>query len=362
MRNSGQLLVLLAAATMACCFAVSASGQQMRITPDTVFKDHTGAEIEREEFRDRLQTGRYRPVPIHDDEGELIGYRLNPREGELPAKGGPGAGRVQQIAIDSTPIGGPVTIELIRFNYLFIPLEVFNGEEWASHLFIFDTGTFIPIIMLEELRGEFGTIETARVAGLEFERPTQGKSEHIDRMIHRMNDRYSQESPEIFGDRPIAGVVGINMFSNYLVSVDAREGLITLRPMDSEQRTLFDADPVAKTAYRGDQHNIWFPVSVNGHEGYAHLDTGNPQFHIDSRVAEGGDGEVFRSFVVGGMNLAPCYEREGAASPNPRPLGGRYPFDTFEVIAAVGNHGIEPFVVTVDRREQTLYFERRPGK
>ncbi len=350
------ILVLIRAAALAAMLGAGAGAvaqQQIMITPDSKLLDEHGAPIEYAEFMKRMETGAFMPRPVMED-GEVVGYRLASRESR-PAAGE--RGRAESKRINSSPIDGPVVIDTVSHHYLFAPIDVYNGVEWFQYYVIFDTGTFVPVILLPEFMKEVGKVEKVRVGGVEITGPPIGSFSMND-MIRDMN-RFRTEAPEKFEDRTIAGIIGGSLFENYLVSIDSRSGRVTLRPLDSAQRTLNPDAPIASTTYRPDGRNIWFPVSINGAEGFAHYDTGNPNAMIMSAdVLASGDGAV-RSFVVGGVDLAPTL---GEIKPRgEESFLNRYgnQADGMNLLVNLGNRATDNLIVTIDPRDKMLYFERR---
>lgn len=352
-------LVLVRAVGLAVTLAAMLGGpagavaqQQIMITPDSKLFDEHGEPIGYAEFMKRMESGAFMPRPVREN-GEVVAYRLAPRE----AGAGDMRRRSESMRINSSPIDGPVVIDTVSHHYLFAPIDVYNGEEWFHYYVIFDTGTFVPVILLPELMEEIGKVEKVRVGDVEITGPPIGSFSMND-LIRDMN-RFRTEAPEKFEDRAIAGIIGGSLFENYLVSIDSRSGRVTLRPLDSAQRTLRPDAPIASTTYRPDGRNIWFPVLINGAEGFAHYDTGNPNAMIMSAdVLASGEGAV-RSFVVGGVDLVPTF---GEIKPRgEQGFLNRYgnQADGMNLLVNLGNRATDNLIVTIDPREKVLYFERR---
>lgn len=334
--------------------AGASAQQQIMITPDSKLLDEHGEQIGYSDFMKKMETGAFMPQPVMED-GKVVAYRLAPR----PAgAGGDDARRRMKVRrINSSPIDGPVVIDTVSHHYLFAPIGVYNGEEWFHYYVIFDTGTFVPVILLPEFMEEIGKVEKVRVGGVEITGPPTGSYGMPDG-IRNMN-RFRTEAPEKFEDRTIAGIIGASLFENYLVSIDSRSGRVTLRPLDSAQRTLHPEAPIAATTYRTDARNIWFPVTINGVEGFAHYDTGNPNFmYIVENVLNKGAGAV-QSFVVGDGDLAPEFgEIEPRAEKDLVPRYGDLAGE-MNLLVNFGNRATDNLVVTIDPRDKMLYFERR---
>ncbi len=338
--------------SLAVAFATAFAQQPIMITPDSTLLDQHGEAIEYKEFMERMETGEFLPQPVRGEDGSVIAYRLTAKPAVEEA-----ARRQEAMRIHSTAIDGPAVVEAVSHHYLFAPIDVFNGEEWSHFYAIFDTGTFVPVILLPEIMEELGKMEKVRIGGVEFENLPTGSFSMPD-LIRDMN-RFHGEAPEKFEDRRIAGIIGGSLFENYLVSIDSRSGRLILRPLDSAQRTLRSEAPIAATTYRADMRNIWFPVTINGVDGYAHYDTGNPNRSIIAADALEEAGGALRSFVVGGVNVARIMgEGEPIVEEDMRRRYGDL-MEEIPVIANLGNRSTDDLIVTIDPRERKVYFERR---
>jgi hypothetical protein len=124
--------------------------------------------------------------------------------------------------------------------------------------------------------------------------------------------------------------------------------------MDSEQRTFHSVHPIAQVRYTFEYGNIWFPVTINGKEGFAHLDTGNPYFDVDSGIISNEDDPI-ESIIFGGTDLADYFSDVEFRSEE---LAPSYQGTEIDLIATFGNRAAMPFVITIDPRDQMLYFEK----
>jgi len=347
------LRVLCAVSIVAISAATACAQSTVMITEDSVLRDASGSDITHSEFFTLIDTGRYGTEPITDDSGKVIGYRLV-NSGEAVAAGE--AGRAAGTRIQSTPINDATPIDLIRYHYLFLPIDLHDGETWREYLVVLDTGTFVPLILDPEL--PVGEEQKARVGGVEFSSFPSGRFEPFD-VIRDMN-RFRQERPDLFGDRRIVGIAGISLFQNYLASIDAASSRLTLRPLDSERRTLHEIDPIVSVRYRPDMGNIWLPVNINGVSGFAHYDTGSPHTFVADEILERGEGRL-ESMVIAGVELANAlHTNPDGDSPatQSKDLGPAYESVPFDVIAQFGCDGSDRWIVTIDPRDTRVYFER----
>lgn len=325
--------------------------QQVMVTPDSYVENQSGEKITYDEFVAKMNTGQFIPMPLKNEDGEHIGFRLTPRNTET-SKERAGGRSGNEIKLESSEITDQQNLQFIYRDYLFAKFDFFNGESWTSKWMVFDTGTFIPIILLPEVAEEIGSVQKVKLDKIEVIAPPVGSYEFNDliRNLNRYRDRY----PDEFGDIEIAGIAGLPILSNYLFSIHAQTGRVSLRPIDSEQRTLNTAPPIARVEYRSDLGNIWFPVTINGREGLAHLDTGNPYFDVDS-VVFSNSGESINSLTIGETDMISYFDDVEFRTENMAP---RYPGTGIDIIAAFGNRAVGQFIITIDPREQVLYFEK----
>jgi len=324
------------------------------IDEDSVLKDASGSTLTEAEFIERLESGRYRVEPIKGASGRDIGYRLIDKA-RAPAGGEAEAN--PKLNIRSTAIDAPAPIDLIRHHYLFLPVDLHDGEAWREYLFVLDTGTFVPLIIDPEL--DPMQPGRARVGGIELSGVPTGTFEPFA-MVRDLN-RFRDELPDKFGDHRIAGIAGISLLRNYLVSIDASEPRLILRPLESERRTLFERDPVVSVDYRTEQDNIWIPAVVNGIEGFVHYDTGSPVTHILPEILDRADGSV-ESVLVGGVDLAGALHAPGdprGSDIRPKDIGPAYSGVPLDVIAQLGCAGSDRWIITLDPRDSRVYFESR---
>ena len=363
MTRTRSILLALGVGLLTALASTPARAQQtVMITEQSRLEDASGSPLSREEFIERMESGRYRPIPLTDDSGKTIGYRLVPRDGGGRADADRGQRPAPEARrIRSSRLDGPTTVEMIRHRYLFLPIDIHDGRAWHEHLVVLDTGTFVPLILDPQLG--IDRVERARIDGVEFTRPPTGRFEPFD-IVRDMN-RFRDERPELFGDRRIVGIAGVSLLSNYLVSIDAAASELTLRPLDSERRHLLDAEPVASVSYDTQSSNIWLPITINGVEGFAHYDTGSPYTHVLPRILELAGGRVEEA-VVGSVDLAAAPNAPAAGGPDaeafparPRDLGLAYQSVPLEVIAQLGTEGSDRWIITIDPRDNRLYFERR---
>lgn len=345
---------LIAAAATLLLVAAPADGQErMMVTPDSHLEDVDGETLSYERFVELTRTGRFAPRPIRNDAGEVVGFRLTRK-----STGGSSAG-VPELTGPIRGLDGPVEVPMeVARGRLLVPATVHGPEGSKAVLFLFDTGTFAPVIWLPEIRDAVGTrdgrLDSVTVAGVTVEQPATGSYGSPDAL--REGGRRARDAADRFDDRPVAGIMGATIFREVVLSLDAARERLVLRPADRESRTLFEREPVAAADYRTEQHNVWIPVSVNGTEGFAHLDTGYTHTWVASTAT---DGRQVDSYRVGGTELLPHLSD---AELRVEERGGRYGSVPLDVIANLGVDALADLVVTIDAQRERVYFERSgPG-
>ncbi len=342
------LILFLLLFTFLCMPFFQILAQQVMLTPDSHMEDQKGKKITYDEFVQQMNTGQFTPIPIKSENGEQIGFRLSSKNSSS-AVGGKNTSN--KILVKSTEIEESEKLQFIYRDYLFAPVEFYNGETWTTKWMVFDTGTFIPMILLPEVAAEIGAVQKIKVGGIEVLEPRVGSYEFND-MLRKL-DRYRERYPDLFGKNEIAGIMGFPVLSNYLISIHTQTGQVTLRPTNSAQRTLYSEPPIAQVQYTSEKGNIWFPVIINGKKGFAHLDTGNPYFDVDSNVVT--KDQIIESYMVGETDLT---EYLNVVEFRSDPLINRYQGVGLDVISAFGNLAAKPFLITIDPREQIIYFEK----
>lgn len=341
---------LFAAAALLLVVAAPAASQ-VRVTPDSHLEDVDGDTISYERFVELAGSDRFVPTPIRDDAGEVVGYRLA-RIDTADADAEP-----DRLAGPLRGLDGPVEVPMeVARGRLLVPATVHGPEGSKEVLFLFDTGTFAPVVWLPEIREAVGTdegrLDSLTVAGVTVDRPVTGRYSAPDAL--REGGRRARDAADRFGDRPVAGILGGTIFRDAILSLDAVRERLVLRPADSERRTLFAREPVAASGYRTEQHNVWIPATVNGTEGYVHLDTGYTRTWVARAAA--GDGEV-ASYRIGGAELLPHLPE---ADLRVEERDERYGSVPLEVIANLGVDALADLVVTIDAPRERVYFERLP--
>lgn len=327
---------------------------QVRVTPDTHLENVHGDSISYERFVELVDSGRFVPEPVRNDEGEVVGYRLAPERPDEPE------GPPDELTGPIRGLDGAVEVPMeVADRRLLVPATLYGPRGRKDVLFLFDTGTFAPVVWLPEIRDAVGArdgyLDSVSVAGVTVERPVTGSYSSPDAL--RRGGERAREAADRFGDRPVAGILGGSTFADAIVSLDAGRERLVLRPADSERRTLFDREPLAAVPYRDDLHNVWIPATVNGQVGYAQLDTGNFGTWIDIRPGPGGTGRP-DSLVVDGVDLLP---RLSGAAFREVDRTDAYAGVPLDVIANLGTDALGGLIVTVDGPRGHVYFECPPA-
>lgn len=320
---------------------------QVRVTPETHLENVHGDTISYERFIELVKSGRFVPEPVRSDGGEVVGYRLARPEAEdtsaaRQALTGPIRGLDRTVQVPMEVAGGK----------LLVPATVHGPRGSERALFWLDTGTFVPAILLPEIRKVVGRsegrLDSLSVAGVTVKRPATGRH-HAPDVLRRLVTE-GRKAANRFTELPLGGVLGGSLFDRAIASLDAAGERLVLRPADAERRALYDRDPVAAAEYRTEQHNVWIPATVDGSEGYAHLDTGYSYTWLARDVAS----DQLSSFRIGGVDLLP--HLAGAELRVEEP-GRRYESVSLEVIANLGVDALGGLVVTIDPPRGRVYFE-----
>lgn len=340
---------LLAAAFLLAA-ASGPAAAQVRVTPETHLENVHGDSISYERFVELVNSGRFVPAPIREGEDEVIGYRLVRSERDDSA-----AAR-EALAGAIRGLDGPVEVPMeVADRRLLVPATVHGPRGSKEVLFLFDTGTFAPVVWLPEIRDAVGTrdgrLDSVKVADVTVERPVTGRYGSPEAL--RRGGERAREAADRFTDRPVAGIMGGSIFSGALLSLDAARERLVLRPADSGRRPLFDRELLAAVRYRNELHNVWIPATVDEKEGYAHLDTGNFGTWVDTRPGPGGRGRP-GSLVVAGVDILPFLDEAAFREVDRTDAYAGVPLD---VVANLGVDALRELVITVDGPRGQVYFE-----
>lgn len=314
-------------------------GQSM-ITESSYLENENEKEISYITFVNKMNTGKYTTVPLYNAVKEVIGYRLKSLESvnNFPNK----------TTSSKIELGKVVELDVIYHKHILIPVT-FNSEYKSEEAWlIFDTGTFIPIIITDEkFKVGLGKIESLKVNGFKISNPVTG-SYGLPDVIQQYNDIYSNEIGVKLKGKKIVGIMGYQLLKDYLVSIDLSKGKIYLRNQLTIEKSI-SKNKTYKVNYRDDLQNIWLPVTINDVEGLAHLDTGYPYTWIEESLIIN---EV-DSFVIGGFDVFGQADIEYRITQQSQ----NYSHLPFPLIANIGNNLLNHFVLTIDSLNKQLLFE-----
>lgn len=142
----------------------------------------------------------------------------------------------------------------------------------------------------EDQPADAGTVRTARVGAVEVD----------GRTAHNVEAIVLPDQP---GAGPLSGVVGLDVIGRYAVEFDMRGGQVALHPPGTLPARLGNdrMKPIQAVRLRGGL--LGLPVTINGVEGIALLDTGARESRINARFAR-----------AAGLAGAPGPDGEGAAA------------------------------------------------
>ncbi len=170
-------------------------------------------------------------------------------------------------------------------------------------------------------------------------------TEHFDESFKDMNQTRQ-------GDDRVVGLLPYGLLAQYLFSLDYQNQKIYLRPLDASRRTFFDKKPIKEASYKGSD-DIYLPVTVNQKvNGYAILTT-----ESDSTYAETPGNEPVTSYRIGGFDFMK-YDPGLKPSVSSIDMQGWVLPQGVTVVAWLENDFLRDFFVTVDPRNQKIYFEK----
>jgi len=319
--------------------SISAYSQSM-ITESSYLENENENEINYTTFVNKMDTGKYTMIPLYNDAKELLGYRLKPLESvKKPSD------KTTSFKIE---LGEIVELDVIYHKHILIPITFNSSGNSKEAWLLFDTGTFIPIIITDEkFKTEIGKVESVEVNGYKISNPIIG-SYGFPEVIQKYNETYTMEIGAQLKGKKIVGIMGYQLLKDYLVTIDLNNGKIYLRNHHEAQKSV-SGDKVFKIDYKDDLQNIWIPVTINDIEGMAHLDTGYPSTWIEESMVQN---EV-NSFVIGGLDVV----RQTKIKYKMAQQSQNYSNLSFPLIANIGNNLLEHFVVTIDSFNKQVLFK-----
>lgn len=283
-------------------------------------------------------------IPLKNESGVHIGFRLKSLKENGNEK------LEYNKAEKQIELGEVIELKIVYHKHILIPVK-FESEKglYKEAWLIFDTGTFVPLIITDnEFKKSLGTTNSIKVDGFKINNPVFGEFS-IPEGIKYYNDVYTSEIPEKLKGKPIVGLMGYNLFRNYLVSIDISNEKIYLKNADNKKRTLGDKLTSIKVEYRNEQDNIWIPVKINNKEGFAHIDTGYPltwveKTKVKNKISQFKIGR-FKTGISDKIKFKKLDQKQN------------YKSLPFKLIANIGNNFLEHFVVTIDSKNKMLFFE-----
>ncbi|MDO1501913.1 hypothetical protein Q2T40_17400 [Winogradskyella maritima] len=314
-------------------------GQSM-ITENSYLENEDGKEISYAIFVTKMDSGRFTMIPLKDETKKVIGYRLEPLTSIKSVSKTTNNPKIE--------IGEIMELDVIYHKHIFI-LVTFNSEsESKAGWMIFDTGTFVPIIITnEKFKAKLGAVKSVEVNGFEIKNPRTG-TYGFPEVIQQYHETYTKEIGDFLGGKEIIGIMGYQLFKDYLVSIDLSKNKIYLRNPLTKEKSII-TNKTYKVNYRDDLQNIWLPVTINNKEGLAHLDTGYPFTWIEESIVKN---EV-ESFTIDGLDVFEKIDFKYKMAQQSQ----NYANLKFPLIANIGNDFLSHFVLTIDSVNKQLLFE-----
>lgn len=324
-----------------CVFIANIFAQNVMITKNSQLENIDGQKIEYEKFMEMMETGKYQPKAIKDKEGKTLGYRLFVKKESSK--------KVETNVLSEIPIGKTVSLEIVYHKHILLPVKFNTPNGTEEAWLIFDTGTFLPIFVTPAFQKKISLSKSLNIGDIVVEDPAFG-SYQFPEVIDNYNLRYTKEAAKQLRGKPIVGVIGFPMFSDYLISIDVKNQKLHFRNQKSANKMLANTEPFAEVKYRSDLNNIWFPVKINNQRGYAHLDTGYPQTWVEKTQVSG----KIKTFSV---NEIEFIKKIKQVTFDLLEQKENYSSLKFSLVSNVGNDFLESFILTIDSKEKTLYFE-----
>ncbi len=156
------------------------------------------------------------------------------------------------------------------------------------------------------------------------------------------------------------GAFPYELMKNYIFSMDYKNQIIYLRPLDSARRTFFAAKPLAeiREISKGDGV-LYFPLTVNGRfQGIASLDTGHDLTSLNKKKINL-DGKPVTSFKIGDYDLMGAYPGFNPPLADYSELARTTDNPNAEdILSWLGNDAFQNLFVTFDPKNNKIYIER----
>tara|TARA_R110002072_G_scaffold106447_3_gene232495 strand:+ start:5704 stop:6753 length:1050 start_codon:yes stop_codon:yes gene_type:complete len=318
---------------------VTTFGQAM-ITESSYLENEDGKEISYVDFVKKMDTGKFSMTALHNESKEIIGYRLKQLK--------PNKNTSKKMTNSKIEVGEIVELDIIYHKHILVPVKFNSKNESEEAWMIFDTGTFVPIIITDEkLKTKLGKIESVEINGFQINNPVTG-SYGLPDVIRKYNDTYSNEIGDKLNGKKIVGIMGYQLLKDYLVSIDLSKGEIYLRNQLTAEKSI-TTNTFYKVNYRDDLQNIWLPVTINDVEGFAHLDTGYPLTWVEESLVKNEVG----SFTIDKYDVFKQVDIDYRMTQQSQ----NYNNLSFPLIANMGNNLLSHFVLTIDSMNKQLLFE-----
>jgi len=328
---------------------------QMMINEGDYLEDEFSKPITYENFVEKMDSGKYTLVPITKEDQK--GYRLKKRTNESSNQnditdGGDTKMMKGNIPFRDIGLNEVIDVKLIHHNHLLVKVKLESNQLNTETVWmIFDTGTYIPIIITDaELRESLGAIKSVYLNNFRIDSIANGSISGTDK-INQMMGRYETDLGDKLEGYPIVGIMGFNLLSKLLVSIDIPHQRLVLRNIAKSEDKLETTKSIVSTTYKSAiSNNIWIPVMMNGVSGYAHLDTGYSYNWSEESIFQKDKITTFKINdidLLKGKNLdfKPLLQKEN------------YRTIPFTLLANIGNEFLLEYVITIDAVNQKVFFE-----
>lgn len=327
---------------------------QIGVRKDSYLEDVNGKKIDYQTFVSKMDTGKYSLIEVKNEDGKAVGYRLvlktditmqptNNYDTANMLMGG-SIFPERSIGIDET-----IAVELIHHNHLLIPLEFINKDEESKEGWvIFDTGTFVPLIITDDaFRTDLGQLKSVSLNGFKINLSVVGGFSNAGQLAE-MADRYEKELGERLRGKPIVGMMGFSLLKSLSVTIDVANKTLILGSNDKAVKPNHKIDIV--NYEQANNQNIWIPVEIDNQKGYVHLDTGYPYTWIEETYFK----ENIKSYKIGDYELSESIIKQFI----PKSQQANYNNIPFKLLGNIGNDFLTQFVVSINSKKKTISIEQ----
>ncbi len=326
---------------------------QIGVRKDSHLEDTNGKKIDYQTFVSKMDTGKYSLAEAKNKDNKVIGYRLLLKTDATMRP-------TNNLGIANMMINGSIfpersigvnesiEVELIFHNHLLVPLEFINEDEESQEGWvIFDTGTFVPLLITDEaFRTDLGQLKSISLNDFKINLSVVGGFTNTEQLA-KMADRYEKELGQELRGKPIVGMIGFSLLRSLSVTIDVANKTLKLGSNDKIASSNELDNKIKTVEYKeANNQNIWLPVEIDEKEGYVHLDTGYPYSWVEKTFFK----KNIKSYKIGGYKLP----EDIITQFKPKSQQANYNNIPFKLLGNIGNDFLSQFVVTINSKKKTI--------